>query len=54
VIGFVGSEDKVKWCKDELKFDHVINYKKTDISKALSEIAPDGIDIYYDNVIFYH
>lgn len=50
MIGFAGSEEKVKWCKEELKFDHVINYKTTDISKALKEIAPDGVDIYFDNV----
>lgn len=50
VIGFVGSDEKLNWCKNELHFDHVINYKKQDFSKALSEVAPNGIDIYYDNV----
>lgn len=50
VIGFAGSEEKVNWCKNELGFDHVFNYKTTDISKALSEVAPNGIDIYYDSV----
>lgn len=49
-IGFVGSDEKVNYCKNELGYDHVFNYKKTDISKALSEVAPDGIDIYYDSV----
>jgi NADPH-dependent curcumin reductase CurA len=46
----VGSEDKVDWCKNELHFDHVFNYKKVTISNALSQVAPDGVDIYYDNV----
>ena len=50
VIGFVGSDEKAEWCKNELGFDHVINYKKRNFSEALSEIAPDGVDIYYDNV----
>ena len=50
MIGFVGSDDKVEYCKKELNFDHVFNYKKTNFSTALSEVAPDGVDIYYDNV----
>ena len=28
----------------------MINYKTTDFSKALKEVAPDGVDIYFDNV----
>ena len=40
----------MKWLKDELKFDHVINYKTTNFSKALKEISPEGVDIYFDNV----
>lgn len=50
VIGFVGSEEKLKWCKEELGFDHVFNYKDTNFSEALSKVVPDGIDIYFDNV----
>jgi prostaglandin reductase 1 len=56
VIGFVGSDEKLNYCKNELGFDHVFNYKKTDFSKALTEVAPDGIDIFMDSVggDFYH
>ena len=50
VIGVVGSEVKADWCKNELGFDHVINYKKSNFNEELSKIAPDGVDIYYDNV----
>ncbi|KDR24385.1 prostaglandin reductase 1-like [Zootermopsis nevadensis] len=50
VIGFAGSDDKVKWLKNNLKFDAAFNYKTTDITKALKEAAPDGIDCYFDNV----
>jgi NADPH-dependent curcumin reductase CurA len=50
VIGFTGSDDKVKWLKDSLKFDAAFNYKTTDITKALKEAAPDGVDCYFDNV----
>ena len=50
MIGLVGSEEKLSWCKDELGFDHVFNYKKVKIDEALSQVAPDGVDIYFDNV----
>lgn len=51
VIGSVGSEDKARWVKDELHADAVINYKTAgDLTKALAEAAPEGIDVYFDNV----
>uniref|UniRef100_A0A0B7AVZ9 15-oxoprostaglandin 13-reductase n=1 Tax=Arion vulgaris TaxID=1028688 RepID=A0A0B7AVZ9_9EUPU len=49
VIGLAGSEDKCKYIK-EIGFDHAINYKKEDISSVLDKVAPDGVDIYFDNV----
>jgi len=50
VIGFAGSDDKVKWLTDDLKFDAAFNYKTTDITTALKEAAPEGVDCYFDNV----
>ena len=50
VIGFAGSEDKVKWLTDDLKFDAAFNYKTTDITTALKKAAPEGVDCYFDNV----
>jgi prostaglandin reductase 1 len=50
VIGFAGSDDKVKWLKGDLKFDAAFNYKTTNIIQALKEAAPDGVDCYFDNV----
>lgn len=50
VIGFTGSDEKCKWLQDELGFDKAINYKKGDMEKALKEVAPKGIDCYFDNV----
>jgi prostaglandin reductase 1 len=35
VIAFVGSDDKVNWCKNDLGFDHVFNYKKVKFSEAM-------------------
>ncbi|KAJ1351913.1 hypothetical protein KIN20_008088 [Parelaphostrongylus tenuis] len=34
----------------ELMFDGAINYREESISDALSRLAPDGVDIYFDNV----
>ena len=50
VIGAVGSDDKLDWCQNELGFTHVLNYKKCDFSEELTKLAPNGIDIYFDNV----
>lgn len=50
VIGSVGSDDKVKFVTEELKFDAAFNYKKETPHDALKRLAPNGIDIYYENV----
>ena len=51
MIGYAGTDEKVKWLKEELGFDFAFNYKKVNLSESLKEAAPDGIDVYYDNVI---
>ena len=51
VVGSVGSEAKARWVKDELGADAVINYKTAgDLTEALRQAAPEGIDVYFDNV----
>jgi NADPH-dependent curcumin reductase CurA len=50
VIGFAGSDDKVKWLKEEIGFDACYNYKKVGVEEALAESAPNGVDCYFDNV----
>jgi len=50
VIGFAGSDDKVKWLKNEIGFDAAYNYKKIGVDQALNESAPNGVDCYFDNV----
>ncbi|XP_050684103.1 prostaglandin reductase 1-like [Leptidea sinapis] len=49
VIGFAGTDEKVKWLK-ELGFDEAFNYKTVNIQTALKEVAPNGVDCYFDNV----
>lgn len=34
----------------ELGFDAAIDYRADDVRKALRELAPDGVDVYFDNV----
>lgn len=50
VIGFAGTDEKVKWLTSELNFDHAFNYKTCNVRKVLKEAAPDGVDCYFDNV----
>ncbi|KAG0287691.1 hypothetical protein BGZ98_004544 [Dissophora globulifera] len=50
VIGSVGSDDKVDFLLNELKFDAAFNYKKGSILENLKAAAPKGVDIYYENV----
>ena len=50
VIAFAGSDDKVDWCKKDLGFDHVFNYKKVNFSEAISKVASEGVEMFYDNV----
>ena len=51
VVGSAGSSEKVTWLLREAGVDVVINYKEVDnLTAALSERCPDGIDVYFDNV----
>jgi len=50
VIGLAGSDEKCKWLESH-GADSAINYKKTDnLSKSIAKSAPDGIDVYFENV----
>lgn len=50
VIGSVGNDKKLDFILKELKFDAGFNYKEEKPGDALKRLAPDGIDIYYENV----
>jgi hypothetical protein len=50
VIGSAGGPDKVAFLK-EIGVDHAIDYKaEKDLTAAILAGAPDGIDVYFDNV----
>jgi NADPH-dependent curcumin reductase CurA len=50
VIGSAGGAEKAAYLK-EIGVDHVIDYKaERDLIAALGNAAPDGIDVYFDNV----
>lgn len=51
VIASAGGAEKVKFLTDELGVDVAIDYKATsDLSAALMAAAPEGIDVYFENV----
>ena len=50
VIGIAGGREKCSWIADELGFDGAIDYKGENVAARLHEEAPDGIDVYFDNV----
>ncbi|GAA2285800.1 NADP-dependent oxidoreductase [Streptomyces ruber] len=50
VIGSAGSDEKVELLKKEYGFDAAFNYKAGPVREQLKEAAPDGVDVYFDNV----
>jgi NADPH-dependent curcumin reductase CurA len=50
VIGIAGGPQKCSWIADELGFDETIDYKSDDVAARLREAAPEGIDLFFDNV----
>jgi NADPH-dependent curcumin reductase CurA len=50
VVGSAGGADKGAFLK-QIGVDHVIDYKTTgNLTEALLQAAPNGIDVYFDNV----
>ena len=50
VIGSAGSMEKVKFLREECGFDIAFDYKIGSMVDQLNIEAPDGIDVYFDNV----
>lgn len=49
VVGCASSAEKVAWLR-ELGFDGVFDYREQPVRKGLAEVAPEGIDVCFDNV----
>ncbi|MDI6101020.1 NADP-dependent oxidoreductase [Actinoplanes sp. NEAU-A12] len=50
VIGSAGSAEKTRHLIDDLGFDAAFNYKDAPVRDQLRAAAPDGVDVYFDNV----
>jgi len=50
VIGIAGGSEKCRWIVDDLGFHAAIDYQAGDVAGRLRELAPDGIDVFVDNV----
>jgi len=50
VVGSAGSDEKVRYLLDELALDAAFNYRAGPVDELLRAAAPDGIDVYFDNV----
>ena len=49
-VGIAGGPEKCRLVTEEYGFDTAIDYKAGNVSRALHEACPDGIDVYFDNV----
>ena len=50
VVGSAGSAEKVAYLTGKLGFDAAFDYHDGDLRGQLASAAPDGIDVYFDNV----
>lgn len=50
VIGIAGGPEKCAYLVDTLGFDDAIDYKNEDVSARLGELAPEGLNGFFDNV----
>ena len=50
VIGSAGGIQKCRWLIEDVGFDAAIDYRSQDLRARLTELASDGLDLYFDNV----
>ena len=50
VVGIAGGRVKCDYLTGELGIDSAIDYRSEDVGERLRELAPDGVDVYFDNV----
>ena len=49
-VGIAGGPEKCGWLTEELGFDAAVDYRAGGLRKALKDAAPEGIDVFFDNV----
>jgi len=50
VIGSAGGAEKARYLTDALGLDAAVDYRAGHLAEQLRGVAPDGIDLYFDNV----
>src|ERR1700736_1977828 len=50
VVGTAGGKEKCDWLVNEAHFNAAIDYKSENVGARLSELCPNGIDVFFDNV----
>ena len=50
VVGSAGSAEKVRHLTEDLGFDHAFDYHDGHLERQISSGAPEGVDVYFDNV----
>ena len=50
VVGSAGGPDKCRYVVDELGFHACVDYRLGDLEGQLAAVAPEGVDVYFDNV----
>nr|WP_174505347.1 NADP-dependent oxidoreductase [Acinetobacter sp. Marseille-Q1620] len=49
-VGIAGGEEKCRYAVEVLGFDQCIDHKSPDFKQRLTEVLPNGIDVYFENV----
>ncbi|KAA8879649.1 NADP-dependent oxidoreductase [Nocardia colli] len=50
VIGIAGGPEKCRMLTEEFGFDLAIDYRSENVLRRLRELAPGGVDVFFDNV----
>ena len=49
-IGIAGGAEKCGWLTSEFGYDHAIDYKRENVVERLRQLAPQGVDVHFENV----
>jgi len=50
VVGIAGSDEKCRWCVEDLGLDACINYRTESVDQRVKELFSPGVDAFFDNV----